>query len=170
MDRDRDLTEPTTADPASRSSEEATPRGADREPSSAERGPRDEPEIVEDEAREDGPSSDRSGPAPAERPAADAETPAKAQEETTTLFPHDDRDSYQNRWKNIQAGFVDEPRRAVEQADALVADVMQRLTESFASARAELEQQWDQGDHVSTEDLRVALTRYRSFFERLLAS
>ena len=75
-----------------------------------------------------------------------------------------------DRWSEIQTGFVDEPRRAVEEADALVADLMQRLAESFSRERQELEGQWDRGDDVSTEDLRVALQRYRSFFDRLLAA
>jgi len=64
---------------------------------------------------------------------------------------------------------VDEPRRAVEQADSLVASAMKRLAELFAEERAGLEKQWDRGDQISTEDLRVALTRYRSFFHRLLS-
>jgi hypothetical protein len=65
---------------------------------------------------------------------------------------------------------VDEPRRTVEQADELVAQVMQRLAESFASERERLEGQWGRGEDVSTEDLRVALQRYRSFFQRLLST
>ena len=52
---------------------------------------------------------------------------------------------------------------------ALVADVMKRLAESFASERGTLEKQWDRGDNVTTEDLRVALQRYRTFFDRLLS-
>jgi hypothetical protein len=72
-------------------------------------------------------------------------------------------------WTSIQAGFVDEPRRAVEDADALVAQTMKRLAEMFANERASLESQWDRGDKVSTEELRVALQRYRSFFDRLLS-
>ena len=78
---------------------------------------------------------------------------------------HDFRD----RWREIQTGFVDEPRRAVEQADGLVAELMQRLAQSFSEQRNTLEHQWDASDKVSTEELRVALTRYRSFFERLLS-
>jgi hypothetical protein len=74
------------------------------------------------------------------------------------------------RWKEIQAEFVDEPRRAVEEADALVAELMQRLAKMFASERAELEERWARGNQVSTEGLRQALRRYRSFFERLLAA
>ena len=69
----------------------------------------------------------------------------------------------------VQTAFVDEPRRAVEQADGLVAAAMKRLAEVFAEERSGLEKQWDRGDNVSTEDLRVALQRYRSFFHRLLA-
>ena len=70
---------------------------------------------------------------------------------------------------SIQAAFVDEPRRAVEQADSLVASAMKRLAEVFAEERSKLEHQWDRGDNVWTEDLRIALQRYRSFFHRLLA-
>ena len=81
-----------------------------------------------------------------------------------------DEDGFRRRWEGIQAGFVDEPRAAVEQADALVAELMRRLAETFSNERKSLEGQWDRGEDVSTEDLRVALTRYRSFFDRLLAS
>jgi hypothetical protein len=84
------------------------------------------------------------------------------------LFSEPEMGDFRSRWSNVQAGFVDEPRRTVEQADTLVASVMQRLAEGFANERAGLEKQWDQGDKVSTEDLRVALQRYRSFFDRLL--
>jgi hypothetical protein len=72
-------------------------------------------------------------------------------------------------WDAIQGGFVDEPRKAVEDADELVATTMKRLAQMFAEERQNLEHQWDRGDEVSTEDLRVALRRYRSFFDRLLA-
>jgi hypothetical protein len=74
------------------------------------------------------------------------------------------------RWQAIQVEFVDNPRESVERADALVAELMQNLARSFAEERERLEQQWDGGDDVSTEDLRVSLTRYRSFFDRLLAA
>jgi len=78
--------------------------------------------------------------------------------------------AYQARWDAIQTAFVDEPRRVVEQADGLVAEVMQQLAETFARERASLERHWDQGGDVSTEDLRLALQRYRSFFQRLLST
>jgi hypothetical protein len=74
------------------------------------------------------------------------------------------------RWKDIQAEFVEEPTTAVRQADALVAELMQRLATMFAAERAELEGRWAGGTEVSTEDLRQGLRRYRSFFERLLAA
>jgi hypothetical protein len=74
------------------------------------------------------------------------------------------------RWKDIQAEFVDEPTTAVREADALVAELMQRLATMFASERAELENRWDGGNQVSTEELRQGLRLYRSFFERLLAA
>jgi hypothetical protein len=89
-------------------------------------------------------------------------------EETTTLFPEKETTDFRTRWTEIQTGFVDEPRRAVEQADALVAEVIKRLANSFAEERSKLEGQWGRGDDVSTEDLRVSLRRYRSFFDRLL--
>lgn len=78
--------------------------------------------------------------------------------------------SYQLRWEEIQTRFVDEPRGAVKDADGLVAKLMQQLAEGFAQERDRLEAQWDRGEDISTEELRVALTRYRSFFQRLLAT
>jgi hypothetical protein len=86
------------------------------------------------------------------------------------LFPNDQGERFTNRWQEIQTSFVDQPRDAVAAADALVADLMQHLAASFSQERERLEAQWDQGDDVSTEDLRVALTRYRSFFDRLLSA
>ncbi len=102
---------------------------------------------------------------------ASAAKPAQpAQHDTTpsALFSDSDIRDLRTRWSNVQTGFVDEPRRAVEEADKLVAAVMQRLAEGFATERSNLEKQWDRGDNISTEDLRVAFRRYRSFFDRLL--
>ena len=84
------------------------------------------------------------------------------------LLPDEIVEELRPRWADIQASFVDEPRRAVEKADALVADAIRRLSEAFADARADLERDWDRGGDVSTEDLRVAFRRYRTFFDRLL--
>jgi len=85
------------------------------------------------------------------------------------LFPEDVANEFRSKWDRIQTSFVDEPRTAVQQADELVAQAIKRLAESFANERNRLESQWDRGDQVNTEDLRVALQTYRSFFQRLLA-
>ncbi len=87
---------------------------------------------------------------------------------TAALFPENESKDFHKRWTDIQTAFVDEPRRAVEQADELVAEVIKRLADSFAQERSRLEGQWGRGDNVSTEDLRVTLQRYRAFFDRLL--
>jgi hypothetical protein len=87
----------------------------------------------------------------------------------TPLLAGDIVSELRNRWTDIQAGFVDEPRHAVEQADSLVAEAIKRLAETFANERNQLDGQWDRGGDVSTEDLRQALQRYRSFFSRLLS-
>ena len=88
--------------------------------------------------------------------------------EPMPLFSESELGEFRSQWSKIQTGFVDEPRRTVEDADKLVAAVMQRLAEGFANERSGLEKQWESGDNVSTEDLRLALQRYRSFFDRLL--
>lgn len=96
--------------------------------------------------------------------------PALAKEEQAApLFSLEEAKELRARWDAIQGAFVDEPRQAVEQADSLVAGAMTRLAEMFADERAKLEGQWEHGDDVSTEDLRLALRRYRSFFGRLLS-
>lgn len=84
------------------------------------------------------------------------------------LFPSEAAEQFRGRWNATQIGFVDDPRQAVQQADELVAQVMRSLAQSFAHERSRLESQMAEGQHASTEDLRVALRRYRSFFERLL--
>jgi hypothetical protein len=81
-----------------------------------------------------------------------------------------DAGHFRERWESIQTHFVDEPRGSVEQADALVAEVVQQLARDFAQERDRLEDQWERDEHVSTEELRVALMRYRSFFDRLLSA
>jgi hypothetical protein len=85
------------------------------------------------------------------------------------LFEGSESETFRSRWNSIQTQFVDEPRRSVEKADELVATTMKRLAEIFASERETLERDWDRGGDISTEDLRLALQRYRSFFDRLLS-
>ena len=108
--------------------------------------------------------------ATANPPAQNPPSPASAADaRALPMFGADEAAGYRTRWEAVQTGFVDEPRRAVEEADSLVAQVIKRLTEVFADERTNLEHQWDQGDHISTEDLRIALRKYRSFFDRLLS-
>jgi hypothetical protein len=107
-------------------------------------------------------------PAPATG-AAPVAQPQGAGARATPLFPADQAQQLRSRWEAVQTSFVDEPRRAVEQADSLVAEVIKSLAETFAAERSNLEQQWGRGDNISTEDLRLALQRYRSFFDRLLS-
>jgi predicted lipid-binding transport protein (Tim44 family) len=90
--------------------------------------------------------------------------------EREPLFAGEDAERFRGRWQEIQVAFVDEPREAVKNADSLVADLMQRLAATFSEERSSLESQWDSGEDASTEDLRVALQRYRSFFDRLLSA
>lgn len=104
-------------------------------------------------------------------PAPVMEGQAGTPSETTNhepLFMPGDADDFRSRWREIQGQFVDEPRHAVEKADELVSGVIERLTDTFSKERAKLEQEWGQGKDASTEDLRQALRRYRSFFDRLL--
>ena len=84
------------------------------------------------------------------------------------LIGHDESESFRNRWNEIQARFVDEPRTAVQQADGLVTEVVEKITQVFATERGSLESQWNQGSEISTEDLRKALQHYRTFFNRLV--
>ncbi len=91
-------------------------------------------------------------------------------EPSVPLFAGNEAQDFHSRWEKIQISFVDEPRKAVEQADELVASAIKRLSDVFAAERNKLEAEWDKSDNVvSTEDLRVALRRYRSFFDRLLS-
>jgi hypothetical protein len=112
-------------------------------------------------------SDDRSNPASTRTNTNSAQ--AAETDERTALFSPDETNSLRSQWNSIQVGFVDEPRQAVEKADALVAGAMKRLAEVFAAERERLEKQWDRGDSVSTEELRLALQRYRAFFGRLLS-
>jgi hypothetical protein len=88
--------------------------------------------------------------------------------ESEPLFDEAATGKHRERWQAIQADFVDDPRQAVKQADELVAELIGQLAKSFADERSKLEGQWDRGGDISTEDMRIALRRYRSFFGRLL--
>lgn len=93
---------------------------------------------------------------------------AEERNDDRALFEDNELQSFRGRWEQVQNSFVDEPRETVQKADELVSDLVERLTNGFAEARSGLEEQWKKGEEASTEDLRVALTRYRAFFQRLL--
>jgi hypothetical protein len=97
-------------------------------------------------------------------------TPSGDEGGASALLADEDAGGFKSRWNEIQVRFVDEPRGSVQKADGLVAEMMGRLTQMFSEERTRLESQWERGDDVSTEDLRIALQRYRSFFERLLSA
>ncbi len=85
--------------------------------------------------------------------------------ERTSPLASIDRDSIRSRFLDIQAGFVDEPRQAVEEAEGFVDELVQRLVQALDAERAKLKGAIDDG---STEDLRLALRGYRAFVDRLL--
>jgi hypothetical protein len=93
---------------------------------------------------------------------------ASINDQLEPLFEDDAARKFRSRWQVIQGKFVDDPRDSVKQADDLVADIIKNVTMSFSDRRMSLEKQWNSGQNVSTEDMRQALKRYRSFFERLL--
>lgn len=127
--------------------------------------------------REDIEAANEAKPRAETEPRPEAETSRAAEpprdvdraDEAAGLFEHDRAGDLRNRWSEVQARFVDDPREAVKAADALVDEVIRDLTTLFADERSGLETQWGRNEKVSTEDLRVALRRYRAFFERLLA-
>lgn len=135
---------------------------------------------MQDEPREGLSTADLSGAASAER--ASSEDPSNDEgerlagaespddEHPEPLLDDEETESFQARWREIQVTFVDEPRDSVKDADGLVAELMQRLAGSFSEERNRLEGEWERGSEVSTEDLRVALKHYRSFFNRLLSA
>jgi hypothetical protein len=94
---------------------------------------------------------------------------AEAANGRSAMFPGNETESFRSRWRDIQADFVDSPRESVKKADELVAAIIQRLAQVFSAEREKLESNWGEGRDVSTEDLRQALQRYRSFFDRLLS-
>jgi len=165
--------QPTDTAPPDRAAAPDVPR---RDPSDDELGREDlaaeersrGTTVVEDRRPDQEPAATPVG-TPAAQPAPDQGTRGTAST-TGPLLAAEDAEGFRARWTDIQTGFVDAPRRAVEQADALVAELMRHLASTFADERGQLERQWDQGDDVPTDHLRDAFQRYRSFFERLLAT
>ena len=124
-----------------------------------------EPAAAEQAAAEPAPAE----PALAEPARAETAASATSLDDSEMLFDEGELSGLRARWTEVQAAFVDDPRECVQKADGLVADVVDKVTSGFSGARSHLEEQWDRGEQVSTEDLRIALKRYREFFERLLA-
>lgn len=149
-------TDPSTADLADTGSVAPGPEGE-----VAEGTPAPQEERAEGVAESGAGSKDTAG-------TVSGAATAAAEEQPRPLLADEELDGFRGRWDAVQVGFVDEPRGSVQQADALVAELMQRLAQTFSDERTSLESQWEQGADVSTEDLRVAMQRYRSFFDRLL--
>lgn len=149
----------------------ATAATADAPASDPERSDAPPPEPVQrGERRDDAEATSTADLARAGGPSREASTEgANGDDRPTALFAEEEASGLRTRWLDVQTEFVDDPRQAVQRADALVAELMQQLAETFASERSDLERQWDRGGEVSTEDLRLALRRYRSFFDRLLS-
>ena len=129
-----------------------------------------ETDVLEGRAREHISTADlaQSVSRPVAAPAATRPQTGETESNAPLFAPNDTQD-FRSRWEKIQIGFVDEPRKAVEQSDELVASTIKGLADVFASERQKLEVEWEKNDNVSTEELRVALRRYRSFFDRLLS-
>lgn len=117
-----------------------------------------EPQVTGDESLTARTERSESGAEPSAEPSS-----------AKSLFADEDLSSLRARWDDVQAAFVDDPKQCVQKADALVAKVVEQLTAGFSDARSRLEAQWARGEDASTEDLRLALKRYREFFQRLLS-
>jgi hypothetical protein len=108
-------------------------------------------------------SEEKAPPQPVER------TPDETTDvEGAPLFATDEIDRFRTEWRALQADFVDSPREAVQHADDLVTQVIQSLATTVSDHKQALEGQWNQGEQVDTEELRITLRRYRSFLDQLL--
>lgn len=116
------------------------------------------------------PATETAGTETAATGASATQAAAPTEEEAPRLLAAEDEEGFRQRWQDIQTEFVDDPREAVHRADTLVADVMQQLASNFADHKKELEGQWNRGEEADTERLRMALRKYRSFFNRLLTT
>ena len=155
---DRD---PAEGGPAAERGREATAKAPTAQPGGGTR--KLEPDAPAPGSAEPAVTATQGVPEPAHGATEDIDEPG-------SLLPDSEESDFQRRWEEIQTRFVDDPRQAAEDADTLVAGVMQRIAEGFAQARDGLEGQWSRGEDVGTEELRVALQRYRAFFRRLLSA
>ena len=164
--------EQTTAAPTQRADEVPAPRhesGEGMEPSTVRTDPSTDPSAnavpAEDERLTTG---DESSAARTEPPQMATEASSEPSTERS-LLGDNDLSGLRSRWDDVQAAFVDNPKECVQKADILVAEIVEQLTTGFSETRSRLEGQWARGESASTEDLRVALKRYRDFFQRLLS-
>ena len=156
-------TDPTTAESVQPGPPPAVTGGTEQAPGGSAATVRTDPTTAQSVGTQ---------PPPARTVETDPSTAATVGTDPSTeesLFGNDKLSDLRSRWDHVQSGFVDDPRESVQQADGLVSDVVDQLTTGFSEARSRLEAQWARGEEASTEDLRLALKRYREFFERLLA-
>lgn len=144
--------------PRHESTEGMEPSTAQTDPSADSPREENEPLTTGDE-----PSAARTEPSQMET------GPSSEPSTERSLLADNDLSGLRSRWDDVQAAFVDNPKECVQRADTLVAEVVEQLTTGFSEARSRLEAQWARGESASTEDLRVALKRYRDFFQRLLS-
>jgi hypothetical protein len=159
--------EQTRAAANSSADEAPAPRhesGEGIEPSAVRTDPSADAPPAEDESLTTGDESSAAG-----EPSQMETEPSSEPSTERSLLADNDLSGLRSRWDDVQAAFVDNPKECVQKADILVAEVVEQLTTSFSDARSRLEAQWARGEKVSTEDLRVALKRYRDFFQRLLS-
>ena len=152
-------TDPPTADDDSAARQEYSSAGM--EPATAQ--PR------QSAAAEPSSATMRTDPPAAQTEPSGTETGISTDQSRTNSLFADDTSGLRSRWDDVQAAFVDDPKECVQKADTLVAEVVEQLTNGFSEARSRLEAQWSRGEEASTEDLRLALKRYREFFQRLLS-
>jgi hypothetical protein len=152
-------TDPPTADADSAARQEYSSAGT--EPATAQ--PR------QSAAAEPSSATMRTDPPAAQTEPSETETGISTDQSRTNSLFADDTSGLRSRWDDVQAAFVDDPKECVQKADTLVAEVVEQLTNGFSEARSRLEAQWSRGEEASTEDLRLALKRYREFFQRLLS-
>jgi hypothetical protein len=152
-------TDPPTADADSAARQEYSSAGT--EPATAQ--PR------QSAAADPSSATMRTDPPAAQTEPSETETGISTDQSRTNSLFADDTSGLRSRWDDVQAAFVDDPKECVQKADTLVAEVVEQLTNGFSEARSRLEAQWSRGEEASTEDLRLALKRYREFFQRLLS-
>ena len=153
-------TDPPTADDDSAARQEYSSAGT--EPATAQ--PRQSAAAAEPSS-----ATMRTDPPAAQTERSGTETGISTDQSRTNSLFADDTSGLRSRWDDVQAAFVDDPKECVQKADTLVAEVVEQLTNGFSEARSRLEAQWSRGEEASTEDLRLALKRYREFFQRLLS-